>query len=372
MTPLRAGTLSEENRNGLNNGLDQLFALLPDKPQQLDITVSDALARCWVVERVAGLANEHEIAQLAESQMQDLYGDAPDTAGHWAVRVDATPFDQHWPATALAKSLIDLIEQAATRHGCRIVRLRTRFAARVNGYAPPMLQAPGKTVFVLDHSDALSIGIRDKSAWLALRTHPPLALLGTELPTMLNRECKPLGINPDECRVERLASEKERNTVLRLDFAPHPAPSSLRLGLGSAMLALILALAWSLNNETVAVPPEHLAALPSLEEVDAINGAIDELNFPWTHVLGIVESIVGDDLRLARFEADARDGKAGLQGEARESRAIFNLPAQLRANPLVADARIVSQAPVSESIGSAYSMRFGLELSLQTPTGERP
>jgi hypothetical protein len=61
-----------------------------------------------------------------------------------------------------------------------------------------------RVVFSLDTPDGLTIAIRNAEQWLALRTHPPLDLLGADLPAMLRRECRAAGLLLDDCQIQTL------------------------------------------------------------------------------------------------------------------------------------------------------------------------
>ena len=370
--PLKAGSPSPEALAGLRTCLDELLPVAPTGQRRLDITVSDALARSWIVERIPGLSTPQEVLALAESQMQDVYGDSMEAAGHWAVRVDATPFAEHWPAIALPRALLEVLFEWAAGKGWLVRLVTTRFVAGVNARRGTLFRRPGTGVFTLESSDGLTIAIRDKNQWRALRTHPPLALLGTDLPAMLRRDCQAAGLQVENCHHEKLARKASNGCDLQLNFTLARREPSLRLSLGSAMLALVLAAAWSLTGDTEAGPPPHEAALPSAEEVQAINTAVDELNFPWGRVLGLVEASIDDSQRITRLEADARDGRLNIQGEARDSRAVLVLPGRMRADALVSDARVLSQAPSNANENGGYPVRFAFEVSLQTRAGEQP
>lgn len=370
--PLKAGIPSAEALAGLRACLEALFAALPSGQLRLDITVSDALARSWIVERIAGLTSPQEISALAESQMQDIYGDSMEAAGHWIVRVDATPFAGQWPAIALPKALLELLFELAAGKGWSVGLVTTRFVSGINARRGNIFSRPGAEIFTLESSDGLTIAIRDKTQWRALRTHPPLELLGTDLAAMLRRDCHAASLQVEDCRVEKLARKAAKGSDLLLDFAPARSGSSLRVGVGLAMLALVLAVTWSLTGDTEAGPPPHQAALPSIEEVQAINTAVDELNFPWGRVLGLVETSIDDSQRITRFEADARDGRLSFQGDARDSSAVLALPGRLRADALVADARVLSQGPANATENGGFPVRFALEVNLQTHSGELP
>lgn len=370
--PLKAGIPSADAVAGLRACLEALFAALPSRQHRLDITISDALARSWIVERIPGLTTPQEVSALAESQMQDIYGDSMAAVEHWAVRVDATPFAEQWPAIALPKAMLELLFELAADKGWSVGLVTTRFVSGINARRGNIFSRPGAEIFTLESSDGLTIAIRDKTQWRALRTHPPLALLGTELSAMLRRDCQVAGLQIEDCCVEKLARKASKGNDLQLDFAPVYRDSSLRVGLGSAMLALVLAVTWSLTGDTEAGPPPHQAALPSIEEVQAINTAVDELNFPWGRVLGLIETSIDDSQRITRFEADARDGRLSFQGDARDSSAVLALPGRLRAEALVADARVLSQGPTNSTENGGFPVRFALEVNLQTRSGEQP
>ena len=160
---------------------------------------------------------------------------------------------------------------------------------------------------------------------------------------------------------------------LNIDFAPStPKRSPLRLGIGSTMLALILAVAWILSSETEAGLPPHQALMPSEEEIQNINRAVDDLNFPWLAVLTSLENSTDESLRVIQIDADARDGRLNLQGEARDSRAVLDLPGRLRTHAAVSDARVVSQSPADNGDPREFPVRFALEITLGNSAGELP
>ena len=158
---------------------------------------------------------------------------------------------------------------------------------------------------------------------------------------------------------------------LNIDFAPvAPGNYSLRLGLGSLLLALLLGIAWTMTSETEAGSPQNQILIPSEEEVQAINKAVDELNFPWLEILTLVETSVDASLRIIQFDADAREGRLILHGEARDSRAVLELPARLRDSPTVSDARVTSQRPANSPDAMSFPIRFALEVTFRSGSGE--
>lgn len=368
--PLAASLPTPAQLASLQAGLDSLLAALPAGRRRLDITFSDALARSWIVERIPGLRDPAEITALAEAQLQEIYGDSSDAASQWLVRVDAMAFAGAWPAMGLPRALLDIFETLAAGGNWSLGKLESSFVAAFNGRRKRPFQRAGTDLHALATDDALVIGIRNGTHWRALRSHPPLHLLGGDLPAMLRRECRPLDLSPAACRVEELAIGAGHGKELQLDFAPAKASSPLRLGLGSAMLALLVALLWSNAGDIEAGLPSHQALLPGGEEVRAINAAIEDLDFPWGRVLGLLEASIDQSLRISHFDADVRTGRLTVSGEARDSHVVLELPARWRADPLVAEARVLSQSPVDGENAGIFAIRFAVEVTLNG--GGRP
>lgn len=160
---------------------------------------------------------------------------------------------------------------------------------------------------------------------------------------------------------------------MNIDFAPQSRHrASLRLGISAVMLALLLGMVWSITGDTEAAFPQNTASVPSNEEIQAINSAVDELNFPWPAVLSLVETSVGDSLRIIQFDADARENRLTLHGEGRDSRSVLELPDRLRASPLITDARLISQNPASGQEANGYPIRFTLVATFRPVAGEQP
>lgn len=202
--PIPSGIPDNEQLAALRSGIEALCAALPAGRRTLEITVSDALARCWILERPPGLASPREIQALAVDQMQQLYGDSADNAAQWALRLDLTPFTSHWPVVALPAALLELLQDIASGYGWQIGKIQTRFVSGINARLAPWRKQARNAVYSLETSDGLTIGIRSAGVWRALRTHPPLSLLGTDLPAMLRRDCRAAGIAVDDCRMHTL------------------------------------------------------------------------------------------------------------------------------------------------------------------------
>ena len=202
--PLHPGLPDDEASAALRSALAALGESVPAGRRTLHVSVSDALARNWIVARLPGLASLPEIESLALDQMQQLYGDRPADAGQWAVRLDAEPFVSGWPAIAIPQALLDSLSEIAAQHDWQLGKIQTRFVASFNALPGRPFGRSAIAVYAQATRDALTIGIRRANEWLALRTHPPLQLLGAELPVMLRRDCTAAGLRLEDCRIHTL------------------------------------------------------------------------------------------------------------------------------------------------------------------------
>ena len=158
---------------------------------------------------------------------------------------------------------------------------------------------------------------------------------------------------------------------LQINFAAQPKqPRLMRLGLGLASLLLCCTLIWTMTGETEAGLRISQENLPGEAKVTAINQSIDDLNFPWVSVLGLLEKHSGNGLRFSQIEADTRHSRINLHGEAKDGRAVIALPERLRADPLVEEARILSQSTLDDAASQEYPTRFSIELQI-LPSGGR-
>ena len=203
--PLRSSLPDSDQLATLRAALEMLCRTLPAGRRHLDITISDSLARCWILERLPGLATLAEIEALAADQMQQLYGDSADAAAQWALQIDVTPFATQWPVIALPKAWLDLLIEITAARAWRIGKIQTRFVASLNEQRSNPFRPEKNSVYALETLDGLTIGIRTARQWLALRTHPPLNLLGADLLAMLRRDCAAAGVRLDDLRIHSLS-----------------------------------------------------------------------------------------------------------------------------------------------------------------------
>lgn len=139
-------------------------------------------------------------------------------------------------------------------------------------------------------------------------------------------------------------------------------------GGAGALLLVLSSAAWLL---TPAAEAGHMVsagarrALPGMDEVHAVDGAVRELNFPWLATLDALEGMFespGDGV-LLRAEADTRRGVIRVSGQARDDATVLALPARLRAMPDTADAILLGQE--RQEGASPQPVHFSLELRLR-------
>lgn len=202
--PLRAGLPDEAQLAALREGCAALFEQSRLGPGRLEVSLSDGLARSWIVERMPGLATPAEVDAMAADQMQQLYGDSAEDAAQWSVQTSAAAFVQHWPAIAVPKVWVELLTELAAVNDCQIAKIETRFVASFNVHRSNPFRSAKPTLHTLETPDGLTVGIRDADAWLGLRTHPPLALLSVDLSAILRRDCHAAGLRFEDCRISPL------------------------------------------------------------------------------------------------------------------------------------------------------------------------
>lgn len=154
----------------------------------LDICVSDALARYWILDCPAGLASAHELDLYAAERFAAIFGEDP---GRWVIRYDPDPASRAWLACALPATVaVDLPRQAAER-GWRPLRIQPRFVRAYNRHCRRLERT---AAFCLAEADSTTIGLIVDGLWRNVRVHPPLDRSKADFATLLRRDCRQAGV----------------------------------------------------------------------------------------------------------------------------------------------------------------------------------
>ena len=164
---------------------------LPEPPRRgapIDITISDTLARYWILDEPAGLTGAAELDLYAADRFSLIFGDDP---AHWVIRVDPAPASRYRLACALpGLYAIDLPGFAKDRGWLprlvqtRFIREFNRNCARLGRHA----------VFCVASRECTSLGLIMDGQWRSIRVHPPLDRSTASFSTLLRRDCRQAGI----------------------------------------------------------------------------------------------------------------------------------------------------------------------------------
>lgn len=167
---------------------------IQDPPRQgaaLDILVSDALTRYWILDRPGGLANAAELDLYAADRFNTIFGDDP---AEWAIRVDPVPRADRWLACAIPTLFaVDLLRAAEAR-GWRPNRVQPRFVREFNRHCSDL---GSEAAFCVASRESTTIGLIDNGKWCGIRVHPPLDRASASFGTLLRRDCRQAGITAD-------------------------------------------------------------------------------------------------------------------------------------------------------------------------------
>lgn len=157
---------------------------------------------------------------------------------------------------------------------------------------------------------------------------------------------------------------------LRIDFVPNPPRRPYMRWLAGGIGALCLTVVGAAWLPAASVEASHMAERPAApsfgeEEAQAVNAAVRELNLPWPEGFAAIEAVFGSkrDVVLHHVEADIRRATLRLSGKVRDGTIIPSFPASLRAQPGVADVRLLGQEAQNDE--ADWPVRFVLELSLK-------
>jgi len=167
---------------------------IKDPPRQgaaLDILVSDALTRYWIIDRPAGLANAAELDLYAADRFNTIFGDDP---AAWAIRVDPVAGADRWLACAIPTLFAVDLPRAAAARGWRPNRVQPHFVREFNRHCSDLGR---EAAFCVASRDSTTIGLIDNGKWCGIRVHPPLDRASASFGTLLRRDCRQAGITAD-------------------------------------------------------------------------------------------------------------------------------------------------------------------------------
>ncbi len=176
----------------------------PPRPGALlDILISDALARYWILDRPAGLASAAELDAYAADRYAELFGDDP--AG-WVIRVDPLPGADRWLACALPTLFAVDLPRLAEEKGWRLRSVQPRFIREYNRHCGAL--GPD-TTFCVASRESTTIGLIAGGSWRGIRVHPPLDRSAARFSTLLRRDCRQAGITDDGRRQQVVGSLRD-------------------------------------------------------------------------------------------------------------------------------------------------------------------
>lgn len=170
-------------------------APLPNAPKpgaMLDILISDALTRYWVLVRPAGLASAAELDLYAADRFNAIFGDDP---AEWVIRVDPLPRSDRWLACAVPALFAVDLPRTATERGWQVRRVQPRFVRDFNCHCAGL---PRDAAFCVASSESTTIGLIADGNWRDIRVHPPLGRTTASFSTLLRRDCQQAGMVADE------------------------------------------------------------------------------------------------------------------------------------------------------------------------------
>lgn len=176
----------------------------PPRPGALlNILLSDALVRYWILDCPPGLASAAELDLYTADRFAAIFGDDP--AG-WVLRVDPVPRAERWLACAVpALFAVDLPRAAAAR-GWQVCRVQSRFIREFNEHGRPL---DADAAFCVASRECTTIGLMAAGRWRGIRVHPPLDRAATNFSTLLRRDCRQAGMSADGLRPVVVGSLRE-------------------------------------------------------------------------------------------------------------------------------------------------------------------
>lgn len=167
----------------------QPIAEPPTPGAWLDILVSDALSRYWILDRPAGTDSIAELDLYAADRFAEIYGDDP---AEWVIRVDPQPRADRWLACAIPILFARELAQSAVARGWRVRHVQARFIREFNAHCR---QLGREAVFCVASQESTTIGLIADGRWQGIRVHPPLDRSTASFQTLLRRDSRHAGVS---------------------------------------------------------------------------------------------------------------------------------------------------------------------------------
>lgn len=177
----------------------------PNAGTPLNILVSDALVRYWIIERPAGLASAAELDLYAAERFAAVFGDDP---AEWVLRVDPLPQAERWLACAVPAIFAVDLPRAAEGKGWKLRSVQPRFVHEYNRHCRDL---GSEAAFCVASRESTSIGLISGGSWRSIRVHPPLGGATPDFSTLLRRDCRQAGLSADE--LQRVVVGSLRNAA---------------------------------------------------------------------------------------------------------------------------------------------------------------
>jgi hypothetical protein len=175
----------------------------PQEGAMLDILVSDALTRYWILERPAGIADGTALDRYVADRFVEVFGDDPDA---WVLSVNPLPQAERWLACAVpAIFAVDLPRLAEAKGWC-LRSVQPRFLREYQRHCRDL--GPDAAFCVASH-ETTTIGLIASGNWRGIHVHPPLDSSVDTFGAMLRRDCRQAGITTDRVEPHVVGSLRE-------------------------------------------------------------------------------------------------------------------------------------------------------------------
>jgi hypothetical protein len=163
----------------------------PQEGAMLDILVSDAVTRYWILERPAGMNGAGELDRYVAERFAEVFGDDPEA---WVLSVNPLPQAERWLACAVpAIFAVDLPRLAEAKGWC-LRSVQPRF---VREYQRHCRDLGPDSAFCVASDETTTIGLITNGSWRGIHVHPPLGNGGDSFGALLRRDCRQAGILSD-------------------------------------------------------------------------------------------------------------------------------------------------------------------------------